>query len=388
MKTVDLVYFNAGGGHLAAARALQQTIALQRRPWRVRLVNLAQVLDPQGRFERATGHAPEALYNKRLQRGWTLGLTQELKLLQGVIRMTHKPMLAALQRHWASTEPDLVVSLVPNFNRALCESVASALPGVPFTTVMTDMADHTPHFWIEPDLNQTIVCGTPHALQQAKAAGYRDEQLMLASGMVLRPAFYAPPGGSRMREMAALGLDPMRPTGVVMFGGQGSPQMLHIARHLPDVQLLLLCGHNQALAQRLQVLRRRAPHAVLGFTEDICNTMRLGDFFIGKPGPGAISEAVQLGLPVLTWRNAWTMPQERYNTEWVREQGVGVVAASMAELAPALAQLLAALPQLRAATRRVRNRAVFEVIGLLARQLAQAPRVHGRWAAWPANSAA
>ena len=389
MKTIDLVYFNAGGGHRAAALALQQTIATQRRPWQVRLVDLAEVLDPQRRFERVTGIAPEQLYNKRLQRGWTLGLTQELKLLQGVIRLTHKPMLATLRRHWARTEPDLVVSLVPNFNRALCESVASALPGVPFTTVMTDMADHPPHFWIEPGLEQTIVCGTLRALQQAQRAGYRDAQLMLASGMVLRPAFYAPDRGQRIREMSALGLDPMRPTGVVMFGGQGSQQMLHIARRLPDVQLLLLCGHNQALAQRLQALRRRAPHAVLGFTEDICSTMRLGDFFIGKPGPGAVSEAVQLGLPVLTWRNAWTMPQERYNTEWVREQGVGIVASSMAELTSALAQLLATLPQLRAATRRVHNRAVFEVIGLFARQLAQAAQPQGRWAAaWPAISAA
>ena len=48
-KTIDLVYFNAGGGHRAAALALQEVIALQRRPWTVRLVNLAEVLDAKGR---------------------------------------------------------------------------------------------------------------------------------------------------------------------------------------------------------------------------------------------------------------------------------------------------------------------------------------------------
>jgi UDP-N-acetylglucosamine:LPS N-acetylglucosamine transferase len=393
MPTIDLIYFNAGGGHRAAAQALQQTIALQQRPWRVRLVNLAEVLDPQRRFERLTGIAPEQLYNKRLQRGWTLGLQHELKLLQGLIRFTHKRMLATLQRHWAQTEPDLVVSLVPNFNRVLCESVASALPGVPCVTVMTDMADHPPHFWVEPGLQQTLVCGTPHAMQQALRAGCDPAQLMLASGMVLRPAFYAPPATERTRAMLALGLDPMRPTGVVMFGGQGSQQMLQIARALPDVQLLLLCGHNTTLAQRLKSLHRSVPHAVLGFTEDIGNTLRLGDFFIGKPGPGAISEAVQLGLPVLTWRNAWTMPQERYNTEWVREKGVGIVIPSMRELRPAVAEMLLTLPVLRSQAQQVRNRAVFEVTALFERQLAQAtrsdvgrpaPGLAPRWAARPA----
>ena len=84
MKHVDLVYFNAGGGHRAAALALQAVCEQQQRPWKVRLVNLVDVVDPQALFQRYTGMAPEDLYNKRLARGWTLGLAQELKLLQGL----------------------------------------------------------------------------------------------------------------------------------------------------------------------------------------------------------------------------------------------------------------------------------------------------------------
>jgi hypothetical protein len=207
MKTIDLVYFNAGGGHRAAAQALQAVIAQQGRPWQVRLINLSQVLDPQDSFRRVTGFAPEDLYNQRLQRGWTLGLAQELKLLQGMIRLTHKPMLRTLRQHWARTEPDLVVSLVPNFNRVLFESVASALPGVRFVTVLTDMADLPPHFWIEPDQDQSIVCGTRHALEQARRAGYGNTQLALTSGMVLRPSFYGPPP-TRSRTERLLGHGP------------------------------------------------------------------------------------------------------------------------------------------------------------------------------------
>lgn len=83
MKTIDLVYFNAGGGHRAAALALQQAITQQGRPWQVRLVDLNRVLDPQSSFRRMLGFDPEQFYNLRLQRGWTLGLAQELKVLQG-----------------------------------------------------------------------------------------------------------------------------------------------------------------------------------------------------------------------------------------------------------------------------------------------------------------
>ena len=52
--------------------------------------------------------------------------------------------------------------------------------------------------------------------------------------------------------------------------------------------------------------------------------MQLADYFIGKPGPGSISEAVAMHLPVIVERNAWTMPQERYNADWLIEKGVGI----------------------------------------------------------------
>ncbi len=49
--------------------------------------------------------------------------------------------------------------------------------------------------------------------------------------------------------------------------------------------------------------------------------MHASDFFIGKPGPGSISEALAMKLPVIVERNAWTLPQERYNADWVTERG-------------------------------------------------------------------
>ncbi len=59
-KVIDLVYFNEGGGHRAAATALETVIREQGRPWQVR-------------------------------------------------------------RYWRRTKPDMVVSLIPNFNRAVFE---------------------------------------------------------------------------------------------------------------------------------------------------------------------------------------------------------------------------------------------------------------------------
>ena len=377
MPTIDLVYFNAGGGHRASALALQQSLAASGLDWAVRLVNLTEVLDPQSSFRKFTGLAPEDLYNKRLAHGLTLGLAQELKLLQALIRMAHQPMRQLLQQHWLRTEPDMVVSLIPNFNRVMGESLASTLPGVPYVTVLTDMADHPPHFWIEPGLAQHVVCGSPRAVQQARDAGHPSERIHATSGMIIRPDFYDQNATfDRAAALRAAGLDPARATGVVMFGGHGSRSMLGIAQRLADTQLILMCGHNAKLADKLRVLPAKAPRLVLEFTPKVAEVLRLGDFFIGKPGPGALSEALQLGLPVVVTRNAWTMPQERYNTDWVREQGFGLVLPSFRNIQLALPPLLAELATYRARVAAHRNRAVFELPDILAAILDAAQR-HG-----------
>lgn len=377
MTTVDLIYFNAGGGHRAAALALQ-AVAGERYPdWQVRLVNLFEVLDPQDQLRKLTGAAPEDLYNKRLAKGWTLGLAQELKLLQAVIRLGHAAMLRRLLPHWRRTAPDLVVSLVPNFNRVLCDSVTQALPGVPYVTVMTDMADHPPNFWVEPGLPQHVVCGTPEALAQARAAGHAEALLHSASGMIIRPDFYRPIALDRAAERLRLGLPADQPVGLVLFGGQGSRTMLTIARQLADRPLILMCGHNTKLAAQLRD-QAVSGHVVQAFTPDVRRFMALADYFIGKPGPGSLSEAVQQGMPVITVRNAFTMPQERFNAQWVRARGVGLVLRSFGAIAPAVQGLVADLPSYRTRVDRIHNHAVFELPEILRGILQAGP-------AWPAG---
>lgn len=384
---VDLVYFNAGGGHRAAAQALQQAIEEQQRPWQVRLVNLTEVLDPQGLFRRLTGIEPEDLYNKRLASGFTLGLAQELKLLQAGIRLAHPTLVQRLAAHWQRTAPALVVSLIPNFNRALGESLALARPGVPFVTVLTDMADHPPQFWVEPGVAQHLVCGTAHALQQALAAGVPATRVHRVSGMILRPAFHAAarslhtPAFDRRAARLRAGLPADGATGLVMFGGTGSQVMKRIAQRLHDTPLVLMCGRNAPLARALREQPARAPRVVLEFTPDVAPWMALADFFIGKPGPGSLSEAVHMGLPVIVTRNAWTMPQERWNTEWVRSQGLGVVLRRFDDVTEGVGRVLSDLPGYRSRVQAVHNRAVFEVPEVLQRVLERAgpvaPPNHG-----------
>ena len=75
-------------------------------------------------------------------------------------------------------------------------------------------------------------------------------------------------------------------------------------------------------------------------------------------------------LPVIVERNAWTLPQERYNAEWVREQNVGIVLPNFRGIHAAVDQMLASLDDYRASVATIENRAVFEIPEILERILA------------------
>jgi 1,2-diacylglycerol 3-beta-galactosyltransferase len=151
--------------------------------------------------------------------------------------------------------------------------------------------------------------------------------------------------------------------------------MKRIASLLLDTPLILMCGRNQTLADELraQASTATAPRIVVGHTHEVARWMQLADFFIGKPGPGSLSEAVQQGLPVIVTRNASTMPQERWNAQWVQDTGVGVVHRSFGTVPRAVTEITSRLPEFRARVRCIDNQAVFEVPAILEHILATSP---------------
>lgn len=389
MTAIDLLFFDAGGGHRAAATALKSAAEQQRSEWVVRMVNLQEVLEPIDIFHNWTGRRMQDWYNLMLRAGWTLGTAHLLPAMHWLIARFHREIVRDMAAYWSRTRPDLVVSLVPNFNRSLREGLAQTFPHVPYVVILTDLADYPPHFWMEPQ-DEYVICGTDRAVEQAREMGHHPARIFCTSGMIIHPRFYEPITVDRRTERVRLGLDADRPTGLVLFGGEGAAVMKAITgglnRSCPAVQLILMCGRNARVAAALRAMETDIPICVVGFTQDMPYYMSLADFFIGKPGPGSISEALMMRLPVIVERNALTLPQERFNTEWVRQQRVGLVVHSFRSdaLLGAVAELLqpGTLEAYRARAAGLRNRAVWEILDILAAILADQDRTYGdsHWA--------
>jgi 1,2-diacylglycerol 3-beta-galactosyltransferase len=379
MKRLEFGFFDAGGGHRAAATALEMAIRAEQRPWETHLLNLQELLDPLDILKRYFGLRIQDFYNSMLRNGWTLGSAELLKVLQFVVRVNHRPTVRLMEKQWKAAQPDMLVSFVPHFNRALYESFSHVFPERPYVTILTDLADYPPHFWIERNQRQYFICGTEQAVEQARSLGYSDDRIFRASGMILHPRFYAAAVVDRIAERERLGLQRDLPTGLVLFGGHGSKVMLEIAERMEvsglNAQMIYICGKNEKLADALRSQKSRLPRFVEGFTTRVNYYMQLADFFIGKPGPGSVSEAIAMQLPVIVECNARTLPQERYNAEWIIEKRVGVVLPNFRRVEQAVAQMIepGALARYRASVARIKNRAIFEIPAILEKVFEPSP---------------
>ncbi len=199
MHNLTIVFHDAGGGHRSAAGALKTILEAQYHPWNVTLLNIQELLEPIDLVHRATGLRIQDGYNLILKKGWTRLTPPLLSLLQKTIQLHHSRIVRILRSYWAQNPTDLVLSVIPHFNRCLGQSIRSEMPDAAFVTLLTDLADYPSNFWIVPE-SEFIICGSERAKQQALAMGHARSRIHETSGMILKPSFYRKPKSIKGRN--------------------------------------------------------------------------------------------------------------------------------------------------------------------------------------------
>lgn len=370
MKKLDIFYVEGGGGHKSSALALKAMIELEQRPWAARPVYLAEVLKEIDFIRNLTGRTLDDYYNSLLKRGWTWLVPPLVPLFHLFIRLNRRKIVDILVEHWRRDPPDMVVCMIPHFIKPMWQALQQVDPDIPFVTIMTDMAN-LPGFWFA-DVPHHLLCGSEKSYRQALAAYGPSDRVRQVNGMILRPEFYS----GRTVDVAAyresIGLCPVTTTGLIMFGAQGSSDTLELIEELErsdiELQLIVLCGHNQKLLDKLN--RRgssRVKVVARAFTDEIATLMQAADFMVGKPGPASISEAVASNLPPVVLANRGMLPQERYNAVWLEEQELGVACRSWKKIGPAVRDAIDIKrePSFQTKCETVRNRAAPEIVAIL-----------------------
>lgn len=226
-----------------------------------------------------------------------------------------------------SYKPDVIVSVHPLLNHAALRARDDArMQHVPVVTVITDLGK-VHESWLVANADAVVVPAR-EVYQRALSRGVPSARLHLL-GHPIHPKF-DDVTGSKANLRGQLGLPVDVPIVMLMAGGEGGGKLLStalaLARAKLPIELVVVCGRNESLAQKLSELAKSLPTPVhvLGFTDKIPEYFRAVDLLVTKAGPGTLAEANAAQLPVIVYD--YVPGQERGNVDFVRSNGLGLIA--------------------------------------------------------------
>ena len=328
---------DTGGGHRSAANAI--AIALE------------EIREPEfeHRIEDVAAHCAFPL--TQLGWGYSAALryappvygalyyaTNGRRRYKALVRFCEPLYRERLRDLFLDYKPDVIVSVHPLLNHAALRARADAdMQHIPIVTVITDLGK-VHESWLTPEADAVVVPAR-EVYERALSRGVPSRRLRML-GQPIHPNF-DDVTGSKRELRAQLGLPQDGFVTLLMAGGEGGGKLLHAALRLAKARLpmhlVVVCGRNDTLRAKIEELAASlpTPMTVLGFTDKIPELMRAADLLVTKAGPGTLAEANAAQLPVVVYD--YIPGQERGNVDFVRDNGIGIVAInSMKEIVRAV----------------------------------------------------
>ncbi len=366
-RRVDILFADAGSGHRTAATGLASALRAARPGWRVEPLDLLDLLGAQPRL---AAHVRSGLdrFNRLLREDRIRYIEAAGTAISSVVvRGRMRP--AAMSGFWPGDPPDAVVSLIPFFNPPVYQAARLVNPAVHCVTVPVEPIETTRDYWLTPGTDQEYLLATDALWEAATKRGIPAARMHRIGGMIIDPCFYDPPVLDVPQELAALGLEPGRPTVLVHFGQQGSELAKAADAALAGGRLranaIFLAGRHRELMEYLQTHNTCYPKAVRPFEPDPpVRYLAMADAVVGKSAGMTMTEALVAGKPVVAVRSRSYAPTWWANEAWIERTGIGTVVRRPSELPAAIQQVLGDGSHRQNAARHA-HRAVFEAADFL-----------------------
>jgi processive 1,2-diacylglycerol beta-glucosyltransferase len=329
----------AGGGHLAAAAALEEAWRSVRPDDVVEKIDLLKLFSPLHRKVYSDGYvkfverAPE-LWGMVFAKTDNPRLLQRLKLIQRKFPSGSKQRFA---RHVKQFKPDVVLcthylpleTLTP-----LREGKVGVWPFV--VSIVTDFEAHA--LWMESCVD--LYCVAAEETKARLVARGADAKNVIATGIPIAAKFSSKPDAKAVRKNYGLRDD--SPVLLVLSGGFGMGPVAEILTGLDkssnSFQILVVTGRNEELRRELAAHDRKHSTHVLGFSTNMHELMAVADLIITKPGGLTTSEALAMGKPLFILN---PIPgQEVANSDFLLERGAAAKANRVEDLPYRIEQLL------------------------------------------------
>ncbi len=332
----------AGGGHIAAAAALEEAWRALRPDDAVERLDLVKFFSPLHKKVHADGyvklveHAPELW-------GMLFGKTDNPKIARRLNKLRRAFPSNSRQkfaRHLKQFKPDVVLCthFLPFETLGLLKTSEGGVPrrrnliekmGVrvtrpseswkhPFVvSIVTDFEAHA--LWMDACVD--LYCVAAEETKARLVARGATADNVVVTGIPIAAKFLSKPSPQAVRKNYGLRDD--QPVLLVLGGGFGMGPVAEILAELDKMperfQTLVVTGNNEELRRKLAMQTRKHPTHVLGFSTNMHELMAVADLILTKPGGLTTSEALALGKPLFILN---PIPgQEAANSDFLLERG-------------------------------------------------------------------
>jgi 1,2-diacylglycerol 3-beta-galactosyltransferase len=334
-RKITFLCAETGGGHRSAATSIIDALDAYHgdKDFDISVVDIFKDYAPRplNRVDRIYAQAAKTPAAWGLSYRWTDSRRRAQFLHKAFWPYVRRSMYQLLREN----ESDLLVS-VHFASNALLRALGPRRPA--YMTVVTDLVT-THALWYDRRVDQCLV-PTETARMRALECGLSPGQVH-TTGLPVSASFTDVPGDwLALRQQ--FGWPVERPVVLLIGGGDGVGPVYALARAISDtglpLTLAVVAGRNARLQKRLEARDWAVPTHIYGFVQNMPQMMAASDVLLSKAGPGTISEAFQMGLPVILYH---CLPgQEEGNVQHVVEGGAGVWAPRPHLAVEALARLI------------------------------------------------
>ncbi|GIV84387.1 MAG: galactosyldiacylglycerol synthase [Candidatus Roseilinea sp.] len=298
MATFALLYSDTGGGHRTAADSIQQAFAtLNGKLHRVEMINAIGYLPRPFNHSEATYRV--AISHARWLHYLNYVVLDDVQRMQKFGALLSKLDSARLRALFREHPADVYVSCQPHFNPFVPPAMRLWAPRARYAHVVTDLS-HIHSFHVTP-FADVVTVPTEEAREELITHGVPPQRVIITGQPVIPSLEARVKRGAGSR--AERGLCEGRPVVLLLGGGEGAGLLNKTARAIAHaglpVQLVVICGRNQALYQALSRDIAGPTTQVLGFVDDVPEWMGASDVLITKAGSTTLAEGFAAGLPII-----------------------------------------------------------------------------------------
>ncbi len=327
MKKILIFYASYGGGHLTAAKSIENYLKQNYSNTSIELIDCMKYINKP--IEKITTAAYREMA-KKLPWAWGKIYSDSQKgPLAHITTRSNKIMAIKLLRLLREKQPDLIISTHP-FGSQMCSYLKRKEKiHAKIATIMTDFAPHD-QWLIGKEYTDYYFVAHNKMKDYLKLQNIEDNKIF-ATGIPISSRFLEDFDTNSI--LKSFGLDPNKQTILFFAGGEfglGKNQTINIfeciINNFKNIQMVAIAGKNEKMKKQFEYIvnlcGRENSIKVLPFTDKVPELMHISDLVITKPGGLTVTESLASNLPILVIN---PIPgQEEENAEFLEENRIAI----------------------------------------------------------------